>query len=1085
MNEGLVASPAVCPSFLPSFIDMHVVTGLLPVRLFAGGLLVVLTCGRPAAVAVDVARVQQLLSDRCNFCHGPDAARREADLRLDTPAGVHGESNHGGHPFIVVPGDAGASELMRRIESGDPGERMPPPESNLGLSADEVELLRAWIAAGAPWQEHWSFQPIQRPLLPDSHLHPIDRFIDSKLQARGLTAQPAADRATQLRRLSLDLSGLPPDVDELQAFLTDPRPEAYQRQVDRLLSSARFGEHMAVPWLDAARYADTYGYQADVYREMWPWRDWVIDAFNANMPYDQFLTYQIAGDLIQRPTRDSILATAFNRHHRQTNEGGSIEEEFQAEYVADRVNTLGTAVLGLTLECARCHDHKYDPISQEDYYQLFAYFNNIDESGLYSHFTKAVPTPTLWLPTADQEQRLEVLNQDIAKAEANLAAERNAAAGRFSQWLQSDAAGEVEDHFPDQVADFRFDTAADGAISNEVDAEVSGQLREGATLVASDRTGGGRCLKLTGEDGFSTVAGGGWTRDDPFTIGAWLKADREHKRAVIWHRSRAWTDAGSRGYELLLEDGHLSVGLIHFYPGNAIRVVAKAPLAIDQWQHVTVRYDGSSRAAGVTIFVNGQRLPVSVVRDCLNRTINGGGADQFAIGFRFRDRGFTGGQVDRLQMFARDLTDVEIEALAGQATVQETLRRIANEDAQTSDLWHLDWYCGVVDSPYRQATSELRQARQQRSQLVQQIREIMVMRERETPRQTFVLQRGLYDAPGDKVRPGTPAALTPEPLSGPANRLGLAQWLVSDRHPLTARVAVNRIWQHLFGVGLVATAEDFGRQGQMPSHPELLDFLAADFIDSQWDVKRLVRLIVTSDAYRRDPLGTAEQLAIDPENRWLARGPNRRLGAESLRDAYLFAGGLLAEVIGGPSVKPYQPQGLWKEKGGAKFSRDRGIGSHRRSIYTFWKRTSPPPSMLLFDAPDRETCVAARQPTATPLQALVTLNDEQFVEAARGCAARVMQANSDAEGMSDSAAIGQLCLHLLSRPPSAVELEILSRLLAEQREYFAGDRAAAEAFLDVGDFQVDFDEDDDGSVIELAALTATAQALMNYAPAVR
>lgn len=1073
-----------------------------PVRLglpLLGAILLFSLLSLPSASAAEDDQAQLLLSDRCNLCHGPDANSREADLRLDTADGVFGESGSGEHDFIVVPGKPEQSELMRRILTDDPSEKMPPPESNLQLSATEIETLRKWIADGAKWQTHWSFRPIQSPEIPElaslaepsssRSNNPVDCFIAARLPQAGLQPTEPADRATLLRRLSYDLTGLPPSPDEVAAFLADDSPLAYQRQVDRLLASPRLGERMAVPWMDAARYADTYGYQSDVYREMWPWRDWVIDAFNASMPYDEFLVQQIAGDLIESPTRDSILATAFNRHHRQTNEGGSIEEEFHIEYVADRVNTLGTAVLGLTLECSRCHDHKYDPVSQQDYYQFFAFFNNIDEFGLYSHFTNAVPTPTLWLPTESQTQQL-----DAAKAALQAAVERQQnvqqdARSRFETWLAGDNDASLGAAITtDLLAGYRFDDAEKNTVANQVTDDKPGTLASGAKLNDSDRpdpstdakTVPGKQLSLTGEDSFTTPVGGGLTRDDPFTIAAWLKVDRQHERAVVWHRSRAWTDAGSRGFELLIEEGKLSAAVIHFWPGNAIRVVANDPLPVDRWNHVTVRYDGSSTAAGLNIYVDGQAVATTTIRDCLDRTANGGGANEIAVGARFRDRGLAGGEVDELRIYGRDLSALEIAALVDADAIPTALAAAkAGDEAARESVLQL--YRSAIDPECRQAAEQVRAARKRRSGIVDSIREVMVMEEMPEYRETFLLTRGAYDAPAQRVEPTTPEFLPAMQDDWPQNRLGLAKWLVDRRNPLTARVAANRIWSSLMGRGLVSTAEDFGRQGELPSHPQLLDWMAAQLHDQQWDVKRLMRIILLSNTYQQSSVVDPQSREIDPDNRWYARGSARRLSVEMIRDGGLAAAGLLDNSIGGPPVKPYQPEGLWEEKSGSAYKRDAGVGSHRRSMYTIWKRTSPPPSMLIFDAPDREVCVAKRQLTQTPLQALVLLNDEQAVESARGCAARALREVDPQATDRDQAIIDRLCLALLGRQADERESEILQTVLQQQRAEFAANEAAAKEFLAVGDYR----STDGFEPIEFAAVTTVAQAIMNYAPCVR
>lgn len=1026
-------------------------------------------------------QILPLLSDRCTLCHGPDEEARQADLRLDAIEAVGAETENGGLDLVIAPGDADASELIRRIVSNDEGEKMPPPDSNLSLSSQEIDLLKRWINQGAQWDVHWSFRKLAKPAVPLSPLDPygseIDSFVDRELVKKNLAPTEQADDRTLLRRLSLDLTGLPPSQQELGSFLSDSSPTAYERAVDRLLASPYFGERLAVPWLDAARYADTYGYQADVYREVWPWRDWVIDAMQANMPYDQFLTWQLAGDLIPNATQESKLATAFNRLHRQTNEGGSVEEEFRAEYVSDRVNTLGTAILGLTLECSRCHDHKYDPISQENYYQLAAFFANIDESGLYSHFTNYVPTPALDLPSKSQAINLEAARLDVVNAEQKLTAAIEQAAA-----TQADSSGDKPHaRIPDLLAHYSFgDSSETIDTKSNVEGTAELKLSGGPKSINGPNSPG---VQLDGENGFTTTIGGDWDWYQPFTIGMWIKPTMHHERAVIWHRSRAWTDAASCGYELLLEDGRLSAALIHFWPGDAVRVKAVEPAPIDQWSYVCVTSDGSGKAAGLKIFVNGQEAAATeVVRDSLKRTIRGGGVNELAVGNRFRDRGFKNGQVDELSLYSRDLSDAEIaELYAGLVNANEKAEGV---DESNSEL--LQALSIATNQTVREARQQLFEARKRLASIQDSIPSIMTMRESPGLHDTHVLIRGQYDRLGQQVAASVPEALcSSDSFQNQTNRdtltrLDLANWLTDSRpehrHPLVARVVVNRVWQMFFDQGIVATPEDFGLQGQPPTHPQLLDFLAATFIDEGWDLKRLVWRIVTSKAYKRSSIAGESLLEADPENKWLARGPSSRLPVEAIRDAALAASGLLDKTIGGPSVKPYQPSGLWEEKSGAAYQRQVGAESHRRSLYTIWKRTSPPPSMTIFDAPGREVCVAGRTITHTPLQSLVLLNDDQFVEAARGVAYRILSAPQ--QGTDDS--IKSLFEILLARPPSLAEKQVIENLINEQTEYFGQSTEQTDAFLSIGDF--DYKKTisaSDMKAADLAAWTVAAQTLMN------
>jgi hypothetical protein len=1055
-------------------------------KLHHAALLLILLSGSrmgfPRATAAEIPErvdynwhIKPILSDRCFFCHGPDDQHRHADLRLDTREGLFAALEYGEGSHVVLPDTPGESELFLRISSDADGYRMPPAESKLSLSADEIAMIRRWIEQGADWKEHWSLLPPVKGPLPEVRdlawpRNEIDHFVLARLEREGLKPAAEADRERLIRRVTLDLTGLPPTLDEIDAFLADDSPEAYQRLVDRLLASDRFGERMAVDWLDAARYADTYGYQADVYRDVWPYRDWVIQALNQNLSYDQFITWQLAGDLLPAATRDQRIATAFNRLHRQTNEGGSVEEEFRVDYVADRTDTLGAAFLGLTLGCARCHDHKYDPISQKEYFQLFAFFDNIDECGLYSHFTDAMPTPTLLLTTDQQQAEITAAEAKIRQAEQRLerlAAERR---GAFDDWLRQRP---VETVLADRIGDFPLESIDAGQLINRADESRPAKAADDPQVVPG-RIGNG--LLLSGENNITTAVGGDFTRDDAFSVALWIRIPDHKDRAVIFHRSRAWTDAGSRGYQLLIEDGRLSASLVHFWPGNAIGIRTRGPAPTGRWIHVVMTYDGSSRADGLDLYVDGRRAEREVVRDRLYKDITGGGVNELAVGQRFRDRGFKDGMVDELQVYQRCLTPVEAAHLADGGTLDRLLNAPGEEldDDQRQQLFA--YYLSNLDQPYRAAVAELRGLRRSRSALVEPVRELMVMEELPEPRPTHLLLRGDYDAPGELVQPGAPASILAFDRQWPPNRLGLAQWLTDPRHPLTARVAVNRFWQTLFGRGLVATPEDFGNQGQLPTHPELLDWLAVSFIESGWDVKSLVKQMVTSATYRQSSECEPELRARDPLNELLARGRSYRWPAEILRDQALSASGLLVERIGGPPVKPYQPEGLWEEKSGAKYQRDEREGSWRRSLYTYWKRTSPPPAMITLDAAEREVCVVAREATSTPLQALVLLNDPQYVEAARALAEHVMRAEPDTQ-----ARLTRLFRLLTSRHPADAELRVLRSLLDQQQAAFAAEPEAAAQFLEFGDHR----PDPAWNPSELAALTVVAQALLNYDETVR
>ncbi|BCS33677.1 hypothetical protein TBR22_A29040 [Luteitalea sp. TBR-22] len=1005
--------------------------------------------------------VRPLLSDRCFRCHGPDPRTRKARLRLDTRDGLFQELEVG--TAVVVPGAPERSELIRRVSlAPDDEDVMPPADAHLSLSDAEKALLRQWVVEGAEFRGHWSWEPIVAPAVPPTSTgpsHPVDAFVRAALAGDGIAPSPRAAPDVLLRRVTFSLTGLPPTPAELEAFRADPSEARYAAAIERLLASPAYGERMAADWLDLARYADTYGYQADVTRDMSPYRDWVIGAFNSNLPYDQFLTWQLAGDLLPGATRAQRIATAFNRLHRQTNEGGSIEAEFRTEYVADRVNTFGTAMLGLGLECARCHDHKFDPITQRDYFSLFAFFNSIDESGLYSHFTNATPSPSLLLwPSHAQEAAHARVVRRIAALEHRLEGLAPSTDPAFQRWQRSPSAIVS----PSPIAAFPFDTVVNGTTPG-LSGKDSATLQDGPALVDDGEASGGKALRFSGDNAAVLGSVRQFSRTDAFSVALRIKPTERQDRAVVIHQSRAWTDAGSRGFELTLEDGRPSAALVHFWPGNAIAIRAREPLPRGAWSSVVVTYDGSSRASGLALYLDGTPVPVDIVRDRLYKDIlyDPAAGDLQArptpltIGARFRDSGFRNGLVDDLRVYDVALTAAEV---AGRVPGEPQAARAH--------------YLARVSPEAQRLQAQLRQARVEEQRRIRLVPELMVMEELPEARPAHLLARGAYDAPGPVVPRDTPASLPPLPKDQPRNRLGLARWLTSRDNPLTARVAVNRIWKMHFGRGLVASAEDFGSQGRQPTHPELLDWLAARFIDSGWDVKAMHRLIVGSQTFQQASDASPDLVRQDPENLRLARGPAVRLPAEHVRDSALAASGLLVRRVGGRSVKPYQPEGLWEQSGtGQKYVQDHGAALYRRSLYTFWRRTSPPPSMTTFDAVSREVCVARRETTQTPLQALVLLNDPQFVEAARVLAERLVRAHpSDPEARHRAA-----FLALAGRPPTAAEARVLAEAAAQQRRFAAADPKAAAQWLAVGERP----RDARLPVIDVAATMAVTTLIMN------
>jgi len=1042
-----------------------------------------------ATAPVDFGReVRPILSDKCFHCHGPDESGRKGKLRLDTREGALRLRND---LAPIVPGKSAESELMFRVTSTEEDEMMPPPEAKLArLTPAEIETLRRWIDEGADYQPHWAFVPLAPVATPPERTepHPIDRFVFAGLANRQLNPQPEADRATLIRRLAFDLTGLPPTLDDVAAFTADRSPEALSRVVDRLLASPRYGERMTADWLDLARYADSFGFQVDRERDMWPWRDWVIKAFNQNLPWDQFVTWQLAGDLLPGATDEQVLATAFNRLHAQEAEGGSIEEEYRINYVNDRVTTFGTAFLGLTMECARCHDHKYDPISQKEFYSLGAFFQNIDEAGLYSFFTKSAPTPAMWLPNAAHQDKYSAATTAVQTAEGKLASLREQRRAAFTEWLIQNAGTPVA--AGGELAHFSFDvreiappaakkpvtpaaTPDPGAPPTPVEeAEVtpagktSPGFRYASSHQASDYAStpkenipvpgrSGLAVKLTGDHAITTKLGN-FHRHEPFSLALWLQTPDVKERAVVLHRSRAWTDAASRGYELLIEEGKLKWSLIHFWPGDAISVRTAEPIAVGEWVHVTVSNDGSSRAAGLRIFVNGRPARTEVIRDHLTKDITGGGGDFIALGERFRDRGFKGGLVDELRVFARALTPLEVREVftPGVSSVPDHEARF-------------EAYLANQDTPFREQLAALTAARAAQTKLADEAKEIMVMRELPEPKPAYVLNRGEYDQRGERVFAGTPAALPPFPDDQPRNRLGLARWLTEPRHPLLARVTVNRFWQSLFGRGLVKTVDDFGSQSEQAEYPELLDWLAGEFVRLDWNVKALLKTIVLSQTYRQRSFATPATMADDPENIWLARGPRHRLPAEMIRDHALAASGLLVEKIGGPPVFTYDIPESFKPAPAGK-----GEQLYRRSVYTFWRRNGPAPILEAFDVPNRVVCVARRDTTNTPLHAFVLLNGPQFVEAARVLAE---QLHREFGGHSDQL-VEQAFHRLTYRPPDPRERAVLTRMYQEQLAWFLARPDDAAAYVGIGDTP----PDPTLPAPAIAAATTVVNTLMNH-----
>ncbi len=988
--------------------------------------------------------IRPILSEYCYACHGPDENHREADLRLDEREAA---IDYG----AIVPEDPDASSLVERILSDDSDIVMPPPKGGKKLSDKQKKKLVAWIRQGAVYQKHWAFEPVPKSVVaPDAGdswaRNDVDRFIAKALRKKGWTASAQADRATWLRRVTFDLTGLPPTPKELDAFLGDESSDAYDKVVDRLLSSQAYGERMANMWLDVARYADTFGYQNDVAMEVWPWRDWVIGAFNQNMPYDQFITEQIAGDRLPGADQDQRLATTFNRLHRQTNEGGSIAEEFRLAGIADRTTTAGTAFLGLTFECSRCHDHKFDPIKKRDFYRLSAYFSDIDEFGLYSHFTFSQPTPAMLLYQGQQRRQHKAAEADVQQAKQQW---KRAVQTARSHWKQH----------PEQLLT-DLPEVRESALHMPLDGDAEGIV--------------GKATQCNGDKEIVCEGAPEFGRTSPFSYSLWVKPAVTQPRMLVLHQSVAAEDSGFRGLQLTIDNGHPEFSMIHFWPGNAVRIQSRLTIPVDQWTHLAVTHDGSGTAPGLRLFINGKPASVDTERDGLTRDIlhrkEWGdmkvGQVKLALGARFRDVGFRDGLLDELNVFDLQLSLAEVAALHHAVRPDAPARPVDEEMA-------LDHQLLTADPSVRAAREKLLQAREHENEIVTGIRQIMVMQHADNAQPTHVLERGEYTAKREQVGAGIPEFLSTIPADG-EGRLALARWITHPDNPLTSRIMANRMWHLFFGRGIVVTLEDFGSQGTPPSHPELLDYLARSLIDDDWDLHSLCRRIVLSATYRQSSAAADPDLyQRDPENVWLARGPKHRLSAEQLRDAALSASGLLVRTVGGPSVMPYQPAGLWKEAGtGKSYRQSTGDGLYRRSLYTFWKRTAPPPSMLTFDATNRESCTARRELTTTPLQALIFLNDPQYVEASRVLAEHLVGAHEEAI----DARWNELFRRLISRPPTDKERTVIDKLYREQLAYFQEDTGRADEFLKVGT-QPTNDNLDRAAV---AATTIVVQTIIAY-----
>lgn len=1021
-----------------------------------------------AADALEYNRdIRPILAEHCFACHGPDSAARKADLRLDRRAAAI-ESG------ALSPGTPDESELVQRIFSADPEQRMPPAAVHKELSAADKERLRQWVAEGAEYQPHWSLIPPRRPLLPAVRnqswiRNAIDNFILSRLEQRGLQPAPAADLRTLARRVSLDLRGLPPSPAEVDELLADPSPNAYENYVDRMLKSERWGEHRGRYWLDAARYADTNGIHFDNFREIWAYRDWVISAFNRNLPFDQFTIEQLAGDLLPNRTLDQQVASGFHRCNITTSEGGAIADEYLVLYTRDRTETTSHVWLGLTANCAVCHDHKFDPLSQREFYELAAFFNNTTQAAMDGN-VKDTP-PIIVVPRAEDRGRWEALKDELPRARQALEARSQQAQPEYTAWLTTATPEVLAAVIP--KSDLYLQASLSEGSGRVGSVNVQGETRQ---VVLADsvewQPGLSGRPAVRGQSGICELPDvGDWDRDQPFSCTLWVNLPANDSSGTLCARMN--NDQKYRGWDFWMQRRQIGTHIVNSWPENALKVVGTAQVPANEWTHVAVTYDGSSKSAGVKVYYNGQPQATSVESDLLQDTIR---TDvPFKIGQRNTANPLSGAALQDLRIFKRALDPAEVETLA-KATRFEVLlaKPIADRtDAEKNDAF--PWWLGAFDGAYRELTVKRNALEQEQATLQARGTVAHVANERPDEAMAYVLFRGEYDKRRDSVRPDTPDALPAFPESLPRNRLGFARWLLRPDQPLTARVTVNRFWQEVFGTGLVRTVGDFGVTGESPSHPELLDWLAVEFRESGWDVKRYFKLLVMSATYQQAALSTPEKLAQDSENRLLSRGPRFRMDAEMLRDYALAASGLLSSKIGGPSVKPYQPPGVWEAvamlgSNTRDYVQDSGENLYRRSMYTLWKRSAPPASMEIFNAPSREFCTVRRERTNTPLQALVTLNDPQFVESARRLAEMALQN----EGTSDDR-VQWIAKRLLARPLRAEELAVVQLSLADLSTYYQSHVENAQALIAVGESKADAALD----VAALAAWTMVINELMN------
>ena len=1024
-------------------------------------------------------QIQPLLSEYCYQCHGPDAAARKPKrhpLRLDR-AQFAFAPREDGQPAILK-GNPGGSEVARRLRSSDPDEIMPPASAHKTVKAAEIALIEKWIEEGADYEEHWAFMPVKRPGVPAAGAswarNPIDRFIAARLEERGLAPNPEEERARLLRRVTFDLTGLPPAPREVDAFVRSSSSTAYEKAVDRLLAGDACAEHFTRQWLDAVRYADTQGIHHDHYRSVWPYRDWVLSAFKTNMPFDRFTIEQLGGDLFPSATLEQKVASGFNRLLPTTGEGGAIPEEYNAIYAKDRVDTTAAVWLGLTTGCASCHDHKFDPLTMRDFYSMTAFFRNNTLRALDDSRGRDYP-PMIFVPSPGDRVRWPELQQLLAAKTNDVKSRQAAARPDFEKWLT--AAKPDRWRAPLQpglslYVPLREETGPARGQSGKHSVEWPAPTNRHAGYF-------GPAPLITGSGGALTGAVPVLKREHRFSYGAFLYIEGKPNGAVV---SRMNAADKFRGWDLFLTDGKPTVHIVDQFPDTALKVTAKDVLAPKRWHHVMVVFDGAEKGANaVALYVNGRKSELDVNNNALGSNIVaevplriGARSDGLEKTAQTLEKGKV--YLQDLRIYDRALDSIEVARLCALGRVPDYLARPVSQRStnETAEVFRL--YLAGFDPPSLKLQKEMAGLKSEESVLRERGGMCLVMEEKkDTQPVAHILMRGNYTTKGNEVTAAIPEVFGSMPDDAPRNRLGLARWIVSPANPLPARVTANRAWQYLFGVGLVETSEDFGVMGARPTHRELLDWLAADFLENGWDYRRLVKTIVLSAAYRQSARATPEKLARDPLNRWISRGPRNRLDAEAIRDQALAASGLLARKIGGPPVKPYQPEGVWeavamKDSNTRVYKSDADEGLYRRSLYTFWKRTAPPASMEILNAPSREVFCVRRERSNTPLQALVTMNDPQFIEAARQLATHAMKSSRRFERRADA-----LGLALISRRFTPAEQAVIQQMLDRALAAYRHEPEASMQLLDVGQSKPDSTLPRE----ELAAWTLVASQVMN------